>query len=111
MALSGHDRSSLPVLISSRSFRGLLNNLVRAQQQGLRNREAQCLRSVQVDDKVELGRLLDWKVGGPCPLEDLVYVARSATGITQIAYPVAHEASRLSKASVGVHRRQAVFQR
>ena len=38
---------------------GLLDNLVRPQQQRLRDREAQRLRGLEVDNQLELDRLLD----------------------------------------------------
>ena len=39
---------------------GLLDHLVRAQQQRLRNREPKGVGSLQVDHQLEFRRLLDW---------------------------------------------------
>src|SRR5262245_62014099 len=43
------------------------DHLVGAEHDGLRNREAEGLRCSHVDQHLELGRLLDWKIGGPFP--------------------------------------------
>jgi hypothetical protein len=53
-------------------FHSLLDHLVGAQQERLRDRESERLGGGQVDDQLELGRLLDWKVNGLRPLENLV---------------------------------------
>src|SRR5437867_10956497 len=50
----------------------LLNNLVCSQEQRLRNRQAERLGGLQVDDQLELRRLLDGQVGGLCAFQDLV---------------------------------------
>ncbi len=50
----------------------LLDHLVGPQQQRLRDREPERLRSLRVDDQLELDWLLDRKVGGFCALEDFV---------------------------------------
>jgi hypothetical protein len=53
---------------------GLLDDLIGPQQECLRDREPQRLRGLQVDDQLELGRLLDGKVGRLGALEDSVNV-------------------------------------
>ena len=40
----------------------LLDHLIRAQQQQLRDSNAECLCGLQVDHQLELGRLLDGKI-------------------------------------------------
>src|SRR4030095_8437243 len=52
----------------------LLNNLVCSQEQRLRNRQAQRLRSLEVDHQLELRWLLDGQVAGLGSFEDLVHV-------------------------------------
>src|SRR4029450_14161743 len=47
---------------SRRSF----DHLVGAQEKGFRDRQPDCLGSRQIDDKIELGRLLDRDIGGGC---------------------------------------------
>src|SRR5437870_10988080 len=55
-----------------------LNHLVRAQQQRLRNRETECLRSLEVDGELVLGRKLDRKVARRCTFAKPVDVRRRA---------------------------------
>src|SRR5713101_4806126 len=49
-----------------------LYNLVRPQQQRLRDRQAEYLCCLQIDDQLVPGRVLDGQVGGLGALEDLV---------------------------------------
>src|ERR1700682_6683223 len=49
-----------------------LNHLVRAQQQWRRNGDPQHLRGLQVDDQLELSRLLDGEIGGLCAMKNPV---------------------------------------
>jgi hypothetical protein len=56
----------------------LLDDLVRAQQQRLRNRQSKCFGGFEVDDQLQLGRLLDREVGGFRTLDDFLYVFCSA---------------------------------
>src|SRR5882724_10489081 len=51
----------------------LLQDLVRPQPEGGRDREAERLRGLEIDHQLELGGLLDRQVGGPRALEDLVH--------------------------------------
>jgi hypothetical protein len=50
----------------------LLDHLVGARGKRRRHVEAECLRHDQVNDEVELGRLLDRKIGGLHPPQNLV---------------------------------------
>ena len=50
-----------------------LDHLIRPQQQRRRDRQAERLGGLEVDDQLELGRLLDGEVGGLRALEDLVH--------------------------------------
>jgi hypothetical protein len=50
----------------------LLDHLVGAEQDRLRDGKPECLRSLAVDHQLELDRLLYGKFGGFRPLEDLV---------------------------------------
>jgi len=51
-----------------------LDHLVGAKQQRGRNRQAECLCGLEIDHQLECRGLLDWNVGGPGALEDLVDV-------------------------------------
>jgi hypothetical protein len=50
------------------------NRLVEAREQHRRNVEPQRLRGLEIDHKLELGRLLNRQVGGLLPLEDAIDV-------------------------------------
>jgi hypothetical protein len=50
----------------------LLDDLIRPRQQRRREREAECLGGLQINDELELRRLLDWKVGGLGAFQNLV---------------------------------------
>src|SRR5262249_14852090 len=52
-----------------------MNHLVRPRQHCRRNRQAECLDGLEVDDQLYLHGLLDGEVGGLGALEDLVYVS------------------------------------
>src|SRR5712691_6505204 len=56
-----------------------MDQLIRAQQQGLRDRQAERLRGLEVDDQLELGRLLHRQVGGLGALQDLIHVRGGLT--------------------------------
>ena len=60
----------------SQAYYDLPNDGIRPQQQRLRNRKAECVRSFQVDHQLELGRLLDGKVRELGAFQDLVHVRR-----------------------------------
>src|SRR4030095_3469877 len=51
---------------------GLLNHMIRPQQQRLGDGDSERLRRLQVDPKLEFGWLLDRQIGGLCPAEDSI---------------------------------------
>src|SRR5215510_7636420 len=55
-----------------------LNHLIRPRQQRWWDRQAESLGSLEVDDELELRRLLDRQVGGFRALEDLVHIGGDA---------------------------------
>jgi hypothetical protein len=57
----------------------LLDNMVRSDEDGPRDREAESPGGLQVDDQLELRRLLHGQVGGLRAFEDLVDVGGSAS--------------------------------
>ena len=54
---------------------------IRPRQHIRRNRQADLLRGFQIDDELELLRLLHWQVGGLGAFQDLVYI-RSGAPVT-----------------------------
>jgi hypothetical protein len=65
--------------LRARPKRGLLDHVVGPQQQRVRDREAERLRRLQIDDELELGGLLDRLVGGLRALEDLDVISTLAS--------------------------------
>ena len=53
-------------------FVRLFNHRIGASEQRWWHRQAERLGGHQVDDQIELGRLLDWNVGRLCPAENPV---------------------------------------
>ena len=56
-----------------------LNYLIRPQQQRRRNRQAECLGGLEVDDEFEFRRLLDGQITRFGALQDFVDIGRNAT--------------------------------
>ena len=73
----------------------LLNHRVRAQQQRLRDGDTERLRGFEVDDQLELRRLLDGEVGRLRALEDLVDVYGGAADEIGHVHCVSHQAACL----------------
>src|SRR5262250_1586945 len=72
-------RRSRPRLSST-----LLDNLIRLPKHRRRNGESQRLHGLEVDDQLELGGLLDGKVGWFSALEYLVHVLMTAPRVHSI---------------------------
>src|SRR5690349_15710493 len=71
--------------------RSLLNDLVCALLKKPRHVEAECFRRLEIDHKLDLGRLLDRDVGGPGALKDAINVAGElAEGVAEVR-PVRQE--------------------
>src|SRR5262245_7741902 len=72
-----HDRMPIPAVSTCSNVRvrklGLLDQLVRKREQRGRHGETERLGDPDVNDQLELSRLLDGEVGGLCPLQDLVH--------------------------------------
>src|SRR6478672_6676549 len=69
----------------------LLDHLVGALLQEPGHLEAECLRRLEIDHELDLGRLLDRDVGGPSALKDAVDVAgKLAEGVADVR-PVGQE--------------------
>src|SRR5215471_13915060 len=70
-----------------------LNHLIRPRQHVGRNRKADLLCGLEVDDQLELGRLLHRQIGGLSSLENFVNVIRDAAVAVREFRPVGHESA------------------
>src|SRR5262245_37167414 len=86
-----------------------LDDLVSSGQDRLRDREAERLGGLEIDDQLELGGLLDGEIGGFCTFQDLVDVGCGAPGNVPTARPIRHEATDLRLLPLSAHRRQAAL--
>jgi hypothetical protein len=87
----------------------LLDHLVRAQQNILRDRDSERLRRLEVDRQLELGGLLDRQIAGLRAFKDLVDVDGSPTVQRNEARRVAHQGASFDKRFRRRHRRYGVF--
>ena len=83
-----------------------LDQLGRAGEQLRRNRQADFLSGLKVDDEIELHRLFDRKVGRFCSLENPVHVLCYAPVAVRDVRPVVHEPTGIYIFTSEVHRRQ-----
>src|SRR5262245_48734905 len=74
---------------------GLVDHLIRPPQHRLRDRQAQRLRRLEIDDELEPRGLLHRKVARPGAFEKLVDVARSVSELVEDARTEAHKSSCL----------------
>src|SRR5882724_13608393 len=94
---------------ASRGHDDLLSadHLIRLEEERRGNREPERLSGLEIDDQLELRRLLHRQVGGLSPLEDLVHIDSSSAAEVARAWPVGHESTGLHKRAYVVHGRQA----
>src|SRR5262249_43303577 len=76
---------------------------------GLRKRQGQSLRGLEIDDQLEFGRLLHGQVAGLGALQDLVDVRGGTPVEITEARPVRHEAPGLHVLPIAVCCRQAAL--
>src|SRR5262249_30440918 len=88
-----------------------VDHLVRPQQQRGRDREAERLGGLHVDDEIKFRGLLDGQVSGLGALEDLVNVGRGTPKQLSAARSIRHETADNDKFAEGEYRRQAVLDR
>src|SRR5262249_9081952 len=77
-----------------------LNNLIRPPQQGRRDRQAEGSGGLEVDDELELRRLLHRQVGGLRALEDPVDVAGCAPQHVRVVRSVNHAPAFLGEVAI-----------
>src|SRR6266403_1448292 len=85
MSVSCHNRKS------PRSFDHFVSELLKLQ----RDIEAECLCRLEIDHQLELGRLLDWQIGGLGALENLVHVGCRAPIQIRKVRSVGHKAAEI----------------
>jgi len=88
---------------------GLANRLGRLEQEGGGHGEAERLDGLEVDDEVELRRLLDGQLRWSGPFQDAIHVGGGAAQALGHAWPIRHEAARVGKLPLREHRGQAVL--
>src|SRR5262245_35738752 len=93
-----------PLLYTGLSRR-ILDHLIRPEQHRLRNRQIECFRRLQIDDKLELRWLLDWEICRPRALQDFVHVDSYAPVAVREVPAVGHEPAGLYSCSADVCRR------
>src|SRR5262244_2557167 len=81
----------------------LLDHLIGPCQQRLRDRQAQRLGRLQIDDQRELGRLLDWYISRFGTLQNLVDEDRGTSPVVKKIRGIGHEASSLDKEAIFIH--------
>src|SRR6516162_10934973 len=87
------------------------DHLVGAQQERLRNGQAECLGGREIDDKLESGWLLDRNITGLCATQNLVDQLGRAPELIRVVWAVGHETARLNKRAGIEHRRQSRAER
>src|SRR4029077_944473 len=87
----------------------LFDHLIRSRQHVRWNRQADLLGGFQIDDELELRRLLDRQIFRLGAFQDLVDVSGRAPVEISDQGTVSHQATLLGKLSGGVHTWQAVF--
>src|SRR6478736_3242095 len=75
---------------ANRRHRSLFDDLIGAAEQHGWNFEPKRLRCLEIDHKLEFGRLLHRQVGGPLALENSVDVAGRLPGLLDPVYAIRH---------------------
>src|SRR5713101_6927850 len=83
-----------------------MNHLIRPPQHRRRDRQAEGLGRLEVDDQLELRRLLDGQVGGLAAFQNLVHVSGGAPIIISKVRSIGHKAPGIDKLPPWVHCRQ-----
>src|SRR5262249_10089101 len=89
---------------------GLVDHSVGSKEKGLRDRQSEGLRSLEVNHQLELRRLLDGQIAGLRALEDFVHVGGGTPKEIAEIRAVAHEAASLHMVSPREKRRQPIPQ-
>src|SRR5262249_39332688 len=96
---------------TKRAAMRLFDHVVGLQLQGVGHLDAQCSGRLQVDGKLEFGRLHDRHLGGLPAVEDLTGVDPDLTIIVQKIGPVAHQPASFRELATGIDRGHRVTRR
>src|ERR1051325_4630983 len=110
-------------MLSSRSSRGrnevarrddrvtfaLFDNPIRPEQQRRRDGEAERLGGLEVDDELELRRLLDGEISGLCAFENFSNVTGDAVQLIEKVRAIRHQAASLHMQSIRIYGRQSTL--
>ena len=105
--LSQHRTKTQRSVLDDLSF----DDLICSDQNIGRDRQADLLRRLEIDDELELHRLLDRKIGGLAAFEYLVDIRSGAPVQITKAHAVAHKSPVFDKFWRVVYRREAVLYR
>src|SRR5262249_5014633 len=86
-----------------------LDHLIRSRQHVRWNRQADLLRSLQIEHKLELHRLLDRKVGWLGPFEDLIDISGSAPIQVGSVRSICHQTAKFDEFLQMKDRRQTAL--
>src|SRR6266404_867078 len=89
----------------------LSNHLIRSRQHIRRDRQTDLFGRFQIDDELELLRLLHCKIGGLGAFQDLIHISGSAPEQIVNTRPVSHETPVFHKFWPGVCRRKPALYR
>src|SRR5437763_599070 len=89
--------------------RGSANHLICLEEDGWGNGEAEGLGCLEVDDQLELHRLLHRQVGGFRPLEDAIHVVGGAAEEVRQVRSIGHQTASHDPYPAGKHARQVLL--
>src|SRR5262249_47165800 len=90
----------------------LFDHLVGQVEEGRRNNQADRLSGLKVDHELELGWLLDWKIGRSRSFQDPVDIAGRAPVKISTDYVISHQTAGIDDLDrIGIHRRQFMLGR